>query len=138
MYRIHYTISPCKSQNILASTMLPKQDAIQQQKSHCKSYFFQEPTVALVLFVTAQPLTELLLLTCVLLLNSGITSPFQGAVVPQLNSMSLSAFCEKRLPDSKHAKFHSWWCNVLHACLLYLQDIRYFIQKNASLIFLLL
>ena len=37
--------------------------------------------------------------------TQGVQALLLGAVVPQWNSMSLSAFCEETSPDSKHANF---------------------------------
>ena len=37
--------------------------------------------------------------------TQGIQALLLGAVVPQLNSMSLSALCEETSPESKHASF---------------------------------
>ena len=50
--------------------------------------------------------------------TQGVQAPFLGAVVPQWNSISLSAFCEEMSPDRKHAKFHLWWCIRMHACFI--------------------
>ena len=61
--------------------------------------------------------------------TQGVQARFLGAVVPQWNSISLSAFCEEMSPDSKHARFI--YGGALE-CMRVLQETSSYKAKNAT------